>query len=446
MHARAYRLLRPLWPGGQEIKRYLNELEHTQWLPEDELGALQLNRLKRLVTHAYENVPYYRQRYRRLGIHPHDIKCLEDFQALPLLTREDVRGNIPSMVADNATRRALLLDSTGGSTGDPMQFYAERSFWRRNMASTRRGRAWHGLGEGAKTAWFWGALRDMPEWSWRQSLRSWLKQERYLNAFNVTEETMSGFYRMLVNWQPALFIGYPSVLSLFAQFVRDSGQTGVRPRVIETSAEQLYGPQRALLEEVFDCPVVNHYASRELGTMAYECERGGLHIPADLLYLEILVDGEPAKPGQIGEVVITSLSQFAMPLIRYKNGDLAVRAAEPCPCGRGLPLLEEIVGRSNDCLASDHGRFIHSAFFAYLVQHMPEIDRYQVYQADIGSLEVRLACRQPLSEAQLDSLRAQIQQRFGSSTRISMRIVDQLELTPAGKHRFVISEIKPTFS
>ena len=446
IHSRAYRLLRPLWPGGQEIERYLDELERTQWLPEDELRDLQLNRLQRLLMHAHENVPYYRQLYRRLGIHPHDIKCLEDFQALPVLTREAVQQNLESMVAENAARRALLLDSTGGSTGEPMQFYVDRSFYRMYVANTRRGRAWHGLGEGLKAAWFWGALQDLPDWNWRQRVRSWLKQERFLSAFDVTEETMSRFYRMLVNWQPELFVGYPSVLSLFAQFVRDSGPRAVHPRLIETSAEQLYAPQRELLEDIFECPVANHYASRELGSMAYECELGGLHVAGDLVYLEILTDGEPAKPGQIGEVVGTSFSQFAMPLIRYKNGDLAVQATEPCPCGRFLPLLEEIAGRSNDCLASDRGRFIHSAFFAYLFQYMPEIDRYQVYQADTGSLEVRLACRQPLSEAQLDSLGARIQERFGPSTHVTMQVVEQLQLTPAGKHRFVISEVRPTFS
>jgi phenylacetate-CoA ligase len=445
IHTAAYRLLRPLWPGGRETEHYLDELKRTQWLPEDDLRDLQLKRLQSLVAHACTNVPYYRELYGRLDIHPHDIKCLEDFQALPLLTREDVQQNLKSMLAENAARRTLFLDSTGGSTGAPMQFYVDRSFYRLYVANTRRGRAWHGLGDGAKAAWFWGAQQDLPDWSWRQRVRSWAKQERFLSAFDVTEETMSRFYCMLVSWQPELFVGYPSVLSLFAQFVRGSGPGAVHPRLIETSAEQLYAPQRELLEDIFECPVANHYASRELGSMAYECERGGLHVAGDLLYLEILADGEPARPGQIGEVVGTSFSQFAMPLIRYKNGDLAVQAADPCPCGRRLPLMEEIAGRSNDCLASDHGRFIHSAFFAYLVQDMPEIDRYQVYQPDMGSLEVRLACRQPLSEAQLDSLRARIQQRFGPSTRISMRIVDRLELTPAGKHRFVISEVRPTF-
>lgn len=446
MHARAYRLLRPLWPGGQEIERNLDELLRSQWLAEDELRALQLKRLQRLVTNAYENVPFYRQRYHTLGIHPRDIKCLEDFEGLPLLTREDVRENLTLMVSENTNRRALILDSTGGSTGEPMQFYVDRSFFRRHIANTRRGRAWRGIGEGVRAAWFWGALHDMPEWSWQHRLRSWLKQECYLNAFDLTEETMLGFYRMLENWQPELFVGYPAVLSLFAQSVRDSGQTGVHPSLIETTAEQLYGPQRELLEEVFDCPVANHYGSHESGSIAYECERGGLHVAADLHYLELLADGKPAKPGQVGEVIVTPLGQFAMPFIRYQNGDLAVRAPAPCPCGRRLPLLEEIVGRTNDCLASERGRFVHSAFFNHLLRDMPEIARYQVYQADIGSLEVRLACRQPLTEFQLDSLHATIQQRFGPSTHVTMQVVDQLPLTPAGKHRFVISEVRPTFS
>jgi phenylacetate-CoA ligase len=446
MHTRAYRLVRPLWPGGLEIERYLDELERTQYLSQDELRTLQLAKLQSLVTHAHENVPYYRQLYRRLDLHPTDIKCLEDFQALPLLTREDVQQNLESMVAENVARRTLLLDSTSGSTGEPMQFYAERSFHRMNVANTRRGRAWHGLGQGVKAAWIWGAIRDMPEWSWQQRLRAWLKQERYLNVFNLTEETMGRFHRMLVSWQPELFVGYPSALELFARFVRDSGETGLRPRLIEVTAEQLYGAQRELFGEVFGCPVANHYSSRELGSMAYECEQGGLHIAADLRYLEILANGEPAKPHQIGDVVVTSLGQFAMPLIRYVNGDLAVYAGDPCLCGRGLPLLEQIVGRKNECLASEHGRYVYSGIFGWLFRDVPEIVRYQVYQPDIGSLDVRLVCRQRLTEPQLDKLRAEIQKRFGASTQVSIRIVDRLELTPTGKHRDVISEVRPRLS
>jgi len=445
MYPAIYRTMRLFWPGGLETRRHWRELERTQWLSEDELQVLQLSKIQRLVQHAYENVPFYRERYQQAGIHPQDIKSLDDFRALPFLTREDVNNNLDALVAKNLLHDKLHPNETGGSTGEPMHFFVADSFWWWNAANTFRVRGWHGVREGDKIAWFWGAREDMPEWTWRRRLRSQLMQERYLNAFSMTEAKMRNFANMLVHWQPKMFKGYASALSLFAQYVQGQGITGIRPCYIETTSEKLSVPQRELLESVFACKVADHYSSREMGTMAYQCEKGGFHICADGRYLEIVANGQVVQPGQMGEMVVTSLNQFAMPFIRYKNGDLAICKAGRCPCGRGLPLLKEIVGRANDFLVSADGRFVHSEFFAYTFRVKPEVTRYQIYQADREHLEVRLVCNQKVDDAWLNSVRAEIQERFGRSTQISLQVVDHIELTPAGKHRYIISEVKPDF-
>ncbi len=445
MNPALYRALRLAWPGGRETRRHQRELERTQWLSEEELQALQLSKIRQLVHHAYEHVPLYRERYRQAGLHPRDIHSLEDFKALPFLTREDVKHNLAALVAENFPQHKLYPNETGGSTGQPMQFYVEGDFWWANAANAFRVRSWHGVHEGDKMAWFWGAREDMPDWSWKNRLRAALMNERYLNAFAMSEAKMRDFAHMLARWRPAMFKGYASALALFARFVQEHDLPRAHPRYIESTSEKLSGAQRELLSAVFDCPVADHYSSREMGTMAYQCAQGGLHICADVRYLEVVADSHTLSPGQLGEVAVTSLNQFAMPFIRYKNGDMAIRQAGRCTCGRGLPLLREIVGRTNDFLVSAEGQFVHSEFFAYLFRVKPEVARYQIHQPARGQLDVRLVCNQAVDETWLAGVRDEIQARFGRATQVSLQVVEHIQLTPAGKHRYIISEVKPEF-
>jgi phenylacetate-CoA ligase len=375
-------------------------------------------------------------------IHPEDLKTLEDFRVLPFLTREDVNAHLHDLVTTKFHGK-LRPNQTGGSTGQPIQFFTEATFWRN--AVLLRGRLWYGLHEGEKIAWVWGALRDIPQWSWQRQWKAVISGGRYLNAFSMTEANMQDFAQMLVRWQPAMFIAYPSALHLFAGFLRERGIKGIHPRLIETTAEKITGPQRELVEEVFQCPIADCYASREFGTMAYQCEAGKLHV-CEPCYLEIVSNGRAVGPGQLGEVVITSLNQFAMPFIRYKIDDMGSYESDPCPCGRGLPVLFEIVGRTGDFLVTDEGLFVHDQYFAHLFRLKPEIANYQVYQADRRHLEVKLVCRQLVGDEWLKGVQKEIENRFGKSMLVSLKVVDRIELTKAGKHRFVISEVKPGFA
>ena len=442
MYARLYRGLRLFAPSGWKTRKHLHDLEQIQWWSRADLEVWQFSRIRQVVRHAYEHVPYYRQRFLQEGIHPEDLKTLEDFRALPFLTREDVNAHLHDLVATDF-RGKFHSKTTGGSTGQPMRFFNEYSFWRK--AVLLRGHLWYGIQEGEKSAWVMGDLRDMPEWSWQRRWRAAISRKRYLNAFSMTEAKMQDFAQMLVRWQPARIRAYPSALHLFARFLREHRIKGIRPRLIETTSEKITEPQRELIEEVFQCPIVDCYASLEFGTIAYQCEAGKLHV-CEPCYLEIVADRRAVDPGQMGEVVITSLDQFAMPFIRYKIDDMGVYESDPCPCGRGLPVLCEIVGRKSDFLVSDEGCFVHGQFFARIFRLKPEIARYQVYQADRRHLEVRLVCRQFVSDEWLKGVQREIENRFGKSMLVSLKVVDRIELTRAGKHRIIISEVKPDFA
>jgi len=439
-----YRTLRRFWRGGQATRRHLQELRKTQWLAPEELERWQFSRLKKLVKFAYEHVPYYRDRYRNADIHPEDIKSFADFQALPFLTREDVNKNLDRMVAPHL-RKKTVRERTGGSTGEPIRFFVDNSFWWWNAALEFRCREWYRVKEGDKLAWVWGDMREIKDKSWTERIKARLMGQKFLNAFAMTDDNMRSFAEMLSRWQPAIIRAYVSAIALLARHIKTLDIDPIRPKLIETSAEKLSDPQRELLEEVFRCPIADCYSSRELSTMAYECEKGRLHA-CETCIPEIIVKGQPANPGKMGEVVVTSLTQYAMPFIRYKNGDMGIAAIEQhCDCGRGLPVFQEIVGRTNDYLVTSEGQFVHNTYFLSVFNVRPEVIRFQVFQPDRNRLDIRLECNQSVSQEWLNALTDQVRYRFGQATQITIHVVDKIELTTSGKLRFVISEVEPDF-
>jgi len=434
---------RPFWPGGQDLRKRQKELEQTQWLSHEELEALQFDHIKKLIKYAYEYIPYYQRVFTNEDIHPDDIKCIKDFQALPYLTRGDINHHLNELVTRNPNHQ-VIPNSTGGSTGVPMQFYMEKAFNWWDPALELRGRGWYGVREGERIALVWGAKRDMHNWSWRERLKARILQERYLNAFDLNDQKMKAFSEMLIRWKPAIIRAYVSALTLFARYLSDKQIAGIRPKLIETTAEKVTLPQRELLEETFSCKVADIYSSRELGTIAFQCPVGSLHV-CETRYIEIVANNKIVQPGELGEILITSLHQYGMPFIRYKIGDMAISATNSCSCGRGLPILSELVGRLQDFLVTSEGHFVHGGYFPHTFRLYPEIARYQVYQPDKNHLKIKIVSKSSDDSTWLESIHRELHKCFGEEMIISVDIVDHIPLTPAGKHRFIISDVKPDF-
>ena len=240
-----------------------------------------------------------------------------------------------------------------------------------NAVETRY-RRWYGIKPGDKRAWVWGALKDFSQWHVRDRLAAYVKRYRYLNAHTMSDKNMRSFAAMLLKWQPAMFRAYPSAISLFAQYLDAHKITGIRPKLIETSAEKLTATQRAYLTDVFDSPIAEHYSSWEIYDIAYQCPEGSLHVSEDR-YLESVERDKPVDCGHEGEVVITALNQYAMPFIRYKNADLGIYAEKPCSCGRCLPVLQDLVGRMQELLFRPDGQIVNGSIMDYLMHSRPEV-------------------------------------------------------------------------
>jgi phenylacetate-CoA ligase len=453
IYSRLYQLAWRTQTGSDEraIFRKRRELERTQWLSPAEIQALQLEKLSRLLTHAYANVPFYRQRFDDIGLHPDQIQTLEDYQRVPILTKDDIRQNLEQLVVTDCQRNALRRNTTGGSTGVPLVFYQDREFTTSNWASRMRYRKWYGFEMGDKVAFLWGMDRDIPSSDWLKRLKVSLRRERWLNSFNVSKEKMEAFARRLIAWQPTYIVAYASSAYLFASFLRQAGLDRIRPVAIESSAEKLWDFQRELIEDVFQCPVFNVYGSREFGGLAAECEaHAGLHILADVRYLEFLREGQPVQNGGFGEIIVTDLTNYAMPFIRYQTGDLGrpQPQSQLCACGRGFPLVQEIVGRSSDVLPTPDGRYVHGEYFTHLFYGVPGVRRFQVHQKTLHDVDVLIELIEggrELPAETLAEIRRKILAQMGERTTVTFKMVDVVPLTPSGKYRFTISDVPIDF-
>jgi phenylacetate-CoA ligase len=438
-----------LWRSGETATlHYEREFEATQYLSPEEVRALQLDRLRRLLDHAYWNCPFYRERLDRLGMVPGDVKTLTDLRNVPILEKRDLQERGNTLLARGWPGHDLLANHTGGSTGTPVRFYLSRDRKCSRAAATWRHNRWAGWDVGDKVALLWGAPRDASR-GWRARLRGrLLERSVFLDAGHVTEAGLRAFDCALKRFRPRVLLAYAQSAVLFARYLQARGLIPYAPRAVITSAEVLEPAQRTLLESVFGCPVFNRYGCRETSVVASECTaHDGLHVMAEGIYLEIVRGQEPVAGGQTGAILLTDLLNHAMPLIRYRVGDVGGWAEGVCRCGRGLPRLRHIAGRITDFLVGTDGRLVSGPFLSlYLVGGRPGLGQVQIHQEKAGEAHYRI--RPPhgkLSDDDLDYLTRGTRAYLGQGARVSWEVVEELTAEPSGKFLFCRSTVTPDF-
>ena len=433
--------------GNKHWYKYFQKLEEIQWWSSDRIAALQLERLRALLRHAYQNVPYYRKKFTDLGLHPDDIKTLDDLAKLPILTKKDIRENRAELVARNFTQNELIPSATGGSTGEPLQFYASRESSARGIAGEHLAFSWYGYQRGDKRIHLWGSLQHvylMQSLFKKISLR--VSRIVTLDAYNMSENQMDGFARKLCQFKPKIITAFASAVYLLARYLKHRGIESIRPQAVITQAEKLFPHQRRLLEEVFRCGVFDFYGSREVSAMAAECpEHTGYHIMTPNVILEFIRDNQPVSPGEMGKIVVTDLYNYAMPFIRYENGDLGVPSGEKCSCGRGLPMMEEVVGRTSDMMIGIDGKYASGVFFMNILRHKPWVKQFQAKQDKDRNITLSIVPETQPDEGELEAIKALIQQTLGKEIRVDILFVDSIAVTEQGKYRYTISEVPLPF-
>lgn len=427
------------------------ELQGSQWWGRDQIADLQLAKLQRLVQHAYVHVPYYRRAMNEAGLSPHDVRTLDDLRRLPMLTKDDVRRHLHfDLFADTHRKRDMHRISTSGSTGEPFTCYADRHQLEVRFATTLRALEWTGWRFGDKQARLWHQTLGMSRSQViRERIDAFFMRRLFIPAFEISPETLESFVRTIREYRPVLLDGYAESLNFLATYIRQGGDPGFQPRGVMSSAQALPGNIRQVIESGFGTEVFDKYGSREFSGIAYECREGHDHHVMDESYIvELLVDGRPAKPGEIGEIVITDLNNFSVPLIRYRIGDLAaaVDQTQPCPCGRGLSRIGRIEGRTQAIVHCADGTWLPGSFFAHFFKEYEHILRhFQVVQETKGAFTLKVVKNAQFSEKGFDEMMTALREYTGADTTVDVEYVDEIPLVRTGKRSPVVSTVREDF-
>ena len=414
----------------RDLKRALARIEQSQWLEPSLLERLQVEKLRAMLLHAGRSVPYYRDLFRRLGFEPQGLGALADLAALPPLDRETVAERFEDLQSRPLPPGARAR-ATGGSTGSPLRLMSDQEDGLCRSAHLYRNLRWLGWDVGGRLAYVWGSDVDSREHrGWHGAARDAIAGVLWLDAFSLRRERLDDYLDRLASFDPDVLIGYPSSLHLLAE------RALARPRAltlrgIQTSAEMLAPRVRADLEAAFGCPVRDRYGCREVGVVAHECGAGRLHVNAETVVMEC-VDGG---------VLLTGLDNRAMPLIRYRNEDLAELSSQPCPCGRGLPVVRAIRGRLADVIRSPGGRLIHGEFFTHLFYDAPGVRRFQVHQTLPAHLRISVVAGPEFTPATQEHMGRLIQTHADPAFRVEWIHVSEIAPGPSGKFRFTISDV-----
>lgn len=441
----------PLWAWKDQSPhfRYLKIFEETQYWKPDQLKSLQWKLLNKMIAHAYANVSFYKKRFDAVGIKPDDIRIFADYLLIPTLTRAEVQDHLRELISQDFRPDQLVRNMTGGSTGSPLVFYHNPERMASRLASTLRHNRWAGWQIGDRVGVLWGAKSDLAGLSGLKArLRNLLlDRQLVLDATAITEESLFDFVQKFKKYKPKFILAYASAAYLFAKFAQANQIKGIRPQAIVSSAEMLSDQERELIERVFECPVFDRYGSRETSVIASQCDRHtGLHVNAEALYVEIIKNGKPAPPGEIGEVVITDLLNYGMPFLRYKNGDTATWAPGSCPCQRGLPRLEKIAGRVTEFILTPEGKLSSGAALAiYLITDIPGLKQAQIIQDKREHLLFKLVADGNFTPQSKAKLEGRIVQMLGSGFRVDLEFVPEIPKEPSGKYRLSVSEVAEEF-
>jgi len=428
---------------GTRLVKYLNEFEKTQWLDRQQLRALQNEKLRALVTHAYQNVPYYRRLFVDRGITGRDIQTVEDLARLPILTKDIIRTNFKDMKAIGFNKWKPLLDATSGSTGEPLTYFVDMNVASAAWAGTFRGWQWANYKLGDKRVTLAGsALVPNKPPSLVNRFRWLVERNHPFSAVHMDYKRMGVYARKIASYKPRFLRGYPSALHMFAQYLEQEGIDNIRPKAVFTTAEMLLPHCRAVISKQFHCDVFDHYGCYDGGPQAMECaEHHGYHISVEKVVMEFVdVDANTVAPGHSGEILCTDLYNYTMPFIRYAVGDRGTLSKDHCPCGRGLPLMKSLEGRTTDILFFGNGITLSGPALTLVFKDC-RINQYQVIQEAEDRLLIKVVKGVGYTDNDSNHFLAILKSHVGENVSIITEFVEEIPPTKAGKHKFIISKI-----
>lgn len=437
-------IFHPLWDMKERSIRLrtLRKLMATQWLPEAELRHHQWQRVREILAYAYGHCEYYQALFDAQGIQP-DAITPDNFAQIPVLTKKLIQDQGDRLLSREFRKEDLILAKTGGSTGKSLHVYSDRNWLEVRTADALRSNRWAGWDIGMKVAAIWGNPAEPDDW--RSRLRNALRDRTiYLDTMNLSPATMIAFVERWRRERPDIIFGHSHSIFILAKFLRNQKITGLHPKGIVATSMMLIPQERKTIEEVFGCKVTDRYGCEEVGLIASECEQHqGMHLDIEHLYIEFLDDeGRPAADGQDGQIVVTDLFNHGMPLIRYRVEDVGVPTSRKCPCGRSLPMMERVTGRTADFLVRPDGSLVAGvSLVERTLTAIRGIEQMQLVQEQPELLRVNLVVRDGYDSDGEAVLRRELHQVFGPGMTLELCYVDGIPQERSGKYRFSICKL-----
>lgn len=431
---------------GGRFEEFRSLLEESQWWDAQKMRDWQDERLRAIVRHADEHVPYYHELFRHHGIDATKFRGQEDLPRIPVLTRETIKRRTEDLKSKRPEDRRLTEGHTSGTTGSPLQIYYSEDMITMNYAVMDRQYRWAGARlqrDGDRAAVVRGNVivpltqKRPPFWRHNNSLNQLL-----MSSFHLTPENLVSYFEVLREFKPTVMDGYPSSLYVLAKVLLNRGER-LPVKAVITSSETLYDFQREAIEAAFQCRVFDYYAAAERVVFSVECDRHeGHHLCEEYGITEICdADGQPLPAGQEGIMVGTSLHNIGMPMLRYRTTDRTALKTHVCSCGRPLRLMEDVTTKAEDLLRLKDGRLIPPSVLTHPFKPLDSIEASQLVQTDLDRLVVRLIPRPEYSQKDSDHLVRELKARLGADMRVEIEQVERLERTARGKFKWVISKV-----
>lgn len=422
-------------------------LRNHQWNTLEENKKIQRKKLYKLIKYAGQNIPYYQRIIKEQNLRFSEDTIFKDIKKFPILTKEIIRTNFDELYKfrDNTYYR----NSSGGSTGEPVIFYQDSDYFAWNTAAKILFDEWAGRKIGESMVKLWGSMQDISEGG--QGFKGYLRQQlsgvTTLAPTRMNEKNMYEHVQRINHIKPRLILAYPNSLGEIARFIQNHDLSIYSPRAVMTSACVLFPEIRKNIEDVFQTTLFNRYGSREVGDVACNCKTSpGLHLIPDIHYVEIVDENvKEVNKGERGEIIITVLTNYTMPLIRYKIGDGAILSNRDCKCGHGLPLLEKVEGRIVGHFKNKCGDIIGGGLFFTILLFRKNIKQFQIIQEAIDYIIINLVLMDKTKLKDMDKdfeeINQIIRKVMGNDTKIKYNIVNEIKPSPSGKFMYSFSKI-----
>lgn len=434
--------------NGRQTGKHYESAMQSQFLSADQIEAQQVAALRKLTAYAQENVPFYRERFAEAGFDPASIRYRTDLLKIPTLTKKDLQENLEALQASGFKGKTITKMTTG-STGTPttVRYSQDSEAWRQAMRI--RGWGWNGYEIGAPTFIYWGAAVTPPKGlkALKVELDHSLKGEMYYDSLKQDEASLQKAVDLIRKFKPKAIVCMSQSCAEFAHWIVDNNKRDWHDIPVIAGAEAMYPADREIISQAFGSSVQETYGSREVMLMAAECpEHKGMHLSEENVLMEVTKDGNGnalIPDGRTGNVVVTDLNNYAMPLIRYENGDSAIMMPqqEKCPCGRGLRRLDKVAGRRADVLRAMDGSALPGIVFyqALTFTGTNAIRKFQVIQKRDGSVTVKIIRGKEFNE-EVYQRQLGIAAAYLKGYPVNTEFVDEIPAAPGGKHHFVVLE------